>query len=85
MDKNLTKAMELYEEAAEKGIADAYNGLGFAAFYGSEGEFEVNKTLALIHFRKAAALGSPDGMVNAGLMFRGGIGVEGNKPNTSLA
>ena len=24
-------------------------------------------------------------MVNAGLMFRGGIGVEGNKPNTSLA
>ncbi len=85
VDKNLTKAMELYEEAAEKGIADAYNGLGFAAFYGSEGEFEANKTLALIHFRKAAALGSPDGMVNAGLMFRGGIGVEGNKPNTSLA
>ena len=36
VDKNLTKAMELYEEAAEKGIADAYNGLGFAAFYGSE-------------------------------------------------
>ena len=83
VDKNLTKAMELYEEAAEKGIADAYNGLGFAAFYGSEGEFEANKTLALIHFRKAAALGSPDGMVNAGLMFRGGIGVEGNKPNTA--
>ena len=46
MDKNLTQAMELYEEAAEKGIADAYNGLGFAAFYGSEGEFEANKTLA---------------------------------------
>jgi len=85
VDKNLTQAMELYEEAAEKGIADAYNGLGFAAFYGSEGEFEANKTLALTHFRKAAALGSPDGMVNAGLMFRGGIGVEGNKPNTSLA
>jgi len=83
--KNLTQAMELYEEAAEKGIADAYNGLGFAAFYGSEGEFEANKTLALTYFRKAAALGSPDGMVNAGLMFRGGIGVEGNKPNTSLA
>ena len=83
--KNLTQAMELYEEAAEKGIADAYNGLGFAAFYGSEGEFEANKTLALTNFRKAAAIGSPDGMVNAGLMFRGGIGVEGNKPNTSLA
>ena len=83
--KNLTKAMELYEDAASKGIADAYNGLGFAAFYGSEGEFEANKTLALINFRKAAALGSPDGMVNAGLMLRGGMGVEGNKVDTKLA
>ena len=39
---------------------------------------ERNLTTALSYFKRAAELGSGDGLVNAGLMLRGGMGCERN-------
>ena len=53
-------AVELYEEAQEKGSAKASNGLGYAHFYG-QGGLPMNRTEALRLFRRAMADGEASG------------------------
>ena len=75
-DRNLTKALEYYENAANRSSPDALNGLGYMYFYGDN--VPKNETTALSYFRRAADLGNGDGSVNAGLMLRAGLGAERN-------
>ena len=75
--KNVSRAMEMYEQAAKRDSPDALNGLGYIYFYG-DADIEKNTTTALSYFRKAAALGNADGHMNSGLMLRAGIGERAN-------
>ena len=75
--RNLSKALAYYEDAANRSSSDALNGLGYLYFYG-EPPVEKNETKALEYFRRAARLGNGDGLVNAGLMLKGGIGCDKN-------
>ena len=75
--RNLSKALAYYEDAANRSSSDALNGLGYLYFYG-EPPVEKNETKALEYFRRAARLGNGDGLVNAGLMLKGGIGCHKN-------
>lgn len=63
------------DEAADRGNAEALNGLGFLFFNGDV--VPRNYTKALAYFTRSAALGSTDGMVNAGVMSLHGHGMEG--------
>lgn len=53
-------AVELYQEAQDKGSAKASNGLGYAYFFG-QGGLEQNRTTALALFRRAMADGHAAG------------------------
>jgi len=104
--RNTSEALEHYRAAAERGSADALNGLGYLYFYGGDADVAAedarsaadrgsadegtgslaessgfdssvihkNDTLALEYFRRAAELGNGDGLVNAGVMLRSGLG-----------
>ena len=76
--KNDTRARDLYLAIEEKAIAmkeggehfsaEACNGLGYLFNSGIDGE-PGNRTLSLEYFRKAAAKGSKDGALNAGILM----------------
>lgn len=73
------QAVSLYQGITERSqnnlhISEAFNGLGYAHFYG-KGTLEPNRTLALESFRKAAARGSSQGALNAALLLND----DGNK------
>ena len=105
--RNTSEALEHYRAAAERGSADALNGLGYRPLRrrrrrGGGGRevrrrprlkrkkgrvvgsprvqdsipsvIRKNDTLALEYFRRAAELGNGDGLVNAGVMLRSGLG-----------
>lgn len=50
-DKNITHAVELYEEAAALGSVKALNGLGFAYFYGHGDDLPANKVVMVTNER----------------------------------
>ena len=67
------RGVELYQEITDRSannvlLSEAHNGLGFAHFYG-KGDLEPNRTLALLHFEKAALRGSSQGALNAALLL----------------
>ena len=68
-DRNLTKALEYYENAANRSSPDALNGLGYMRFYGDN--VPKNETTALSYFRRAADLGNGDGSVKGADAPRG--------------
>jgi SEL1 protein len=79
-EKDLGKAVELYELAAEQGSIRALNGLGYAYFFG--GALEQNQTKAFELFDEAARIGTDgDSMFNAAHCLQNGLGV----PKDSLA
>jgi TPR repeat protein len=75
--RNLTKALDYYNAAANRSSADALNGLGYIYYYGSV-DVPKNVTAALSYFRRAADLDNNDGIANTGLMLRQGLGAPRN-------
>lgn len=73
---NVTKAVELYEKAAERNASiRAYNGLGYLYFFGSQ--VPKNETKAFEYFQLAAQYGTDgDSLFNSGYCLENGIGVE---------
>ena len=77
---NATAAVSLYEQAAAKeDLVRAWNGLGYAYYFGSGG-LARNDTRALAYFLRAADPDGPSGgrdgdsLFNAGYMLRQGRG-----------
>ncbi len=78
--KNITKAIEYYENAinkSENGVnVKAQNGLGYIYFYGND-EIEKNVTKAYEYFLASANLGvESDSIFNAAFCLENGYGVE---------
>ena len=71
--KDLTKAIALYQQAAEQGNADAQNNLG-RLFYNAEGVPQDYKQ-AVALFRMAAEQGHAMAQTNLGWMYTNGHGV----------
>ena len=75
-DKNVTRAEELYSEAASKGSVRALNGHGFIYFYGTDGVLK-NESKAYALFKTAADMKiDGDSSFNTGFCLHHGIGVE---------
>jgi SEL1 protein len=76
--KNVTKAINLYEEAvAQNASVKAMNGLGYMYFYGSE--VDQNYTKAFEYFSQAAYTESDsDSIFNTGYCYEFGLGTEQN-------
>jgi TPR repeat protein len=68
------KAIELAEQAAAQGHAEALQMLGFCYLKGLG--VPVDESKAADYYRRAAEAGSPKGQLNYGLMLRKGKGVE---------
>ncbi|MBC7737205.1 MAG: caspase family protein [Candidatus Saccharibacteria bacterium] len=67
------KALALYRAAADQGLADAVNDLGFLYYQGGLG-IDPDQATALEYFRQAADLRQPEAMFNyAGLMDEGQV------------
>lgn len=74
-DKNVTKAIELYEKGSDMGNVKAKNGLGFIYFYGKERP--KNETKAFNYFLESALTETePDSLFNCGHCLQHGIGVD---------
>jgi TPR repeat protein/serine/threonine protein kinase len=76
VDKDMAKAVELYQKAADLGHANAMRKLGYCYYNGSGVEKDVEKAVEL--YQKAADLGNADAMYNLGLCYFYGSGVEQN-------
>ena len=75
--KNISQALVLYEEAAEKGNLRALNGLGYIYFYGNQ--VEKNESLAFSFFQRAAGQNKDgDSIFNAAYCLLHGIGIKKN-------
>jgi TPR repeat protein len=72
---DLTRAVALYDEAAERGSSYAANWLGYYYDNGEAG-LPVDYERAVAYFRQAAEQGSTTGYYNLGSMYEGGRGVE---------
>ena len=71
------KALALYQAAADQGLADAVNDLGFLYYQGGLG-IAPDQAKALEYFKKAADLRQPEAMFNyAGLIDEGQVKGEG--------
>ena len=71
------KALALYQAAADQGLADAVNDLGFLYYQGGLG-IDPDQAKALEYFKKAADLRQPEAMFNyAGLIDEGQVPGEG--------
>ena len=67
------KALALYRAAADQGLADAVNDLGFLYYQGGLG-IDPDQATALEYFKKAADLRQPEAMFNyAGLIDEGQV------------
>jgi SEL1 protein len=72
---NVSKAVELYENATRNGTIRAYNGLGYLYFYGSQ--VPKNETKAFEYFQIAAQYETDgDSLFNAGYCCEHGVGTE---------
>ncbi len=74
VDKDLTKAAECYEKAAETGNAAALCALGELYMGGNGVNRDFGKGIGL--FTKAAEGGSPKAMLNLGMVYLTGTGAE---------
>jgi TPR repeat protein len=73
-EKDVGKAVELYELAAKQGSVRALNGLGYAYFFG--GSLESNHTRAFELFDEAARMETDgDSLFNAAHCLQNGLGV----------
>ncbi|MGI3184613.1 SEL1-like repeat protein [Nioella aestuarii] len=72
---DLSQAVALYEEAAERGSAYGANWLGYY-YDNGEGGLPVDYERAVAYFQLAAEQGSTTGYYNLGSMYEGGRGVE---------
>lgn len=73
------KAMELYEQCAEEGIAEATAALG-QYYEKGEGDVAADPKKALEYYAKAAEQGSPRGMLFLGMANETGMCTEKNMP-----
>jgi TPR repeat protein len=76
-DKNISRAVALYESAASQGSVRALNGLGFFYFHG-DGDTPANHTKALHYFLAATEQqdSDSDSWSNAGYCIEHGLGTE---------
>ena len=76
--KNVSKAIQLYEEAVlQNNSVKAMNGLGYLYFYGNE--VQQNYTKAFEYFSQAALTESEsDSIFNTGYCYEFGLGIEQN-------
>ena len=76
-EKNVTKAVEMYETAASQGSVRALNGLGFFYFFG-DSDTPANHTKAFHYFLTATEQhdGDSDSWFNAGYCIEHGLGTE---------
>jgi TPR repeat protein len=65
--KNIKKAISLFEKASDAGNAAAQNNLGLCYWKGEGCEVDINR--ALEFFQKSAILGNLDAQFNLGLVF----------------
>ena len=70
VEKNVDAAMEMYNDAAEKGSAKAENNLGNAFLWGRDG-IAINSNMAKDHYEKAAIGGHAGARYNLGAMEAG--------------
>ena len=83
-EKNVTRALELYDEASLLGSVKALNGLGYIYFYGHEPVLPKNETKAFHYFLAASEYGQEgDSFTNAAYMLAHGIGVDKDKPRAA--
>ena len=76
-ERDYSRALELYEQAAAKGSADGM--VNAAVMYENGTGIPKNPAKALDLFRKAAAKGSPAGMFGLGNMYFNGTGTARNR------
>ncbi|HEY6170300.1 MAG TPA: tetratricopeptide repeat protein [Verrucomicrobiae bacterium] len=72
--KDSFKAFEHYRQAAEKGVAEAQNAMGFFHHYGGGGA-KHDDVESLRWYRKAADQGYPGAQFNLGMIYKDGTGV----------
>jgi TPR repeat protein len=75
--KDYVKAYELYRKAADKGVADAQNGMGFYHYSGLGGA-KKDFAEAMAWYRKAAEQGLAKSQCNLAMMLQSGEGVPVN-------
>lgn len=69
-------ALKYYEQAADKGVLHAFEGLGYIYYYGRTGEPDYEK--AFMYYSKAAETGSLSSAVKIADMYKNGYFVEKN-------
>ena len=72
--KDSFKAFQYYKQAAEKGVAEAQNAMGFFHHYGGGGA-KHDDAESLRWYRKAADQGYPGAQFNLGMIYKDGTGV----------
>jgi len=74
LEKDLSKAVGLYQRAADMGNSNAMNTLGYCYSHGQGVEKDISKAVGL--YQRAADMGNPLAMFNLGYCYRNGQGVE---------
>jgi len=74
LEKDLSKAVGLFRQAADMGNPAAMTNLGYCYKYGQGVEKDLSKAVQL--YQQAADMGNPVAMFNLGYCYDNGIGVE---------
>ena len=80
VERNIDRALELYELSASADFPDALNDLGFLYFQGGTGNIIRDQRKALDYFKRAADLNQPQAMFNYAALIDDGL-IDGTGPS----